>query len=148
MSAGAVLPPQLNELEGSHSASARKPGQSIVLMQLCSFWCLNCGIQSYTEYLKSAWKWPFNCLFLRLLGFCWKSLLAQSRISYLKLAVCQSDSEGSVRCRDLVLNVTIYAVQRRACGSGAALPSPQNSSELSCLLSAGKVLLHTGGTWF
>lgn len=151
MSAGAVPPPQLNELEGTHSALARKPGQSIMLMQLCSFWCLSCGVRSYTKYLESAWKWPFSCLFLRLLFFCWKSPLAQSRISYLKVAVCQSDSEGSVRCRDLVLNVTICALQKGGCGSGAAvaaLPSPQNCSGMSCLLSSGKVLLHTGGTWF
>lgn len=99
-------------LESSHSALARKPGLSITLMQLCSFWGPSCGGQSCTEYLENTWKCLFNRFFLRLLGFCWKSPLPQSRISYFKLAMCQSGSKESVRCRGLVLNVTVCAVQK------------------------------------
>lgn len=108
-------------LESSHSALARKPGQSIMLMQLCSFWCPSCGVQSCTEYLENTWKWLFNCFFLRLLGFCWKSPLPQSRISYFKLAMCQSDSKGSVRCRDLYSERDRLCSAKRGCGSGAVI---------------------------
>lgn len=102
--------------QSSPGALARKPRHSISLMQLAASgsWAV---VFRVTLDLSEV---PGNDLLIASFWGCWffhwKSPLAQSGISYLKSALCQYDSEGSVKCRDLVQNVTAW------CKKGVVAP--------------------------
>lgn len=74
-------------------------GRALLLMQLCSFQCLNCVAQLH-QISKKCQEMTLLLLISETV-FCCKSPLTQSRIRDAKLAVCQSDSQGQVWCKSL-----------------------------------------------